>query len=259
MVHAAAIARQCDALNTLVNGNMAEARLRRVIWDDIRVDTFVYFMQYIYQGDYSTSIAKRFSIEEKGLVTESDDEEEEETDIAAKEKDDSGTQDISFSSDFWDLRELCTVSELTELKNSFTQVQISRPLIAGYKIQHITTTEDLTPVLLDHARLYVFAEKFQIQDLKALSISKLYQILLTYHVFPKRICAIIELIRCVYSDENTPDRDDPVDELRALVVRYVNLGCVIRVIGNSPEFLDLLEEGGAFVTSVWPLIYAKLI
>lgn len=246
MVHAEAIARQSDALNALVNGDMAEARLRRVVWDDIHVDTFVIFMQYIYQGFYSVFNTESSWRKESEMVTGGDDEEEEEIDITAKKNDDS---------DIWHLRKLCTASELRELNSTFTEeAQISDlPLVNRNK-----RSEDFTPFLLCHARLYVFAEKYQIPDLKALSIYKLYHTLLAYHVFPERVCELIELIRYVYSDDNTPDQEHPVDELRAMVTRYVSLTCVVRIIGTCPEFLALLEEGGAFVKSVWPLMCAKL-
>lgn len=247
MVHAAAVARQSDALNALVNGDMAEARLKRVVWDDIRVDTFVNFMQYIYQGYYSALNTECSWRGERKMVTGSDKEEEKGIDAAAKKNDDS---------EVWDLRRQCTQSELREFSSTFTRALSQFDYILPVKLNK--RSEDFTPFLLCHARLYVLAEKYQIRRLKALSIYKLYHTLLDYRVYPERFCELIELIRYVYSDENTPDGDDPVDELRALVARYVNLTSVVRVIGTCPEFSALLEEGGAFVKSVWPLICAKL-
>lgn len=110
-------------------------------------------------------------------------------------------------------------------------------------------SEDFTPVFIAYAELYVFAEKYQISILKQNTLYKLHKTLAIYKINPDDIGAIIELIRYTFSDENTLDQENHVDDLRELVIAYVN--SEIKTIGNCEQFLVLLEEGGAFVKNVW--------
>lgn len=53
VAHAAAIADQSPALNALINGRMAEAQTRSVIFDDMPEEDFIRFCQFAYTGDYT--------------------------------------------------------------------------------------------------------------------------------------------------------------------------------------------------------------
>jgi hypothetical protein len=104
--------------------------------------------------------------------------------------------------------------------------------------------EDYTPVFLGHARLYVFAEKWGIDALKTLTLSKLHKTLAAFKIYEARRGDIVELVRFAYSNENTPDLDEGVDALRALVTHYVT--CEVDSLIESPDFLALLEQQGLF-------------
>lgn len=98
--------------------------------------------------------------------------------------------------------------------------------------------EDYTDVFLCHARLYVFADKWDIGPLKQLSLYKLHQTLSVFTLYKKRVGDIVTLIR--YSYENTPHLSSTEDPLRSLLIHYAT--CVVEALVQSPEFKALLEE-----------------
>lgn len=102
--------------------------------------------------------------------------------------------------------------------------------------------EDYTEVFLCHARLYVFAEKFDIGSLKTLSLHKLHRTLAEFTLYSDRTEDIANLLR--YSYSNTPDRSESIDALRSLVIHYAV--CVIEGLARSVEFQSFLEGGGSF-------------
>ncbi|KFZ24547.1 hypothetical protein V502_00963 [Pseudogymnoascus sp. VKM F-4520 (FW-2644)] len=55
-VHAAAIAKQSQALDALINGPMKEAQTRIARLEDVHEDTFVRVCQFAYTGDYETPV-----------------------------------------------------------------------------------------------------------------------------------------------------------------------------------------------------------
>ncbi len=116
--------------------------------------------------------------------------------------------------------------------------------------------EDYTTVFLGHASLYVFSEKYGVESLRALTLKKLHNTLVTFTLYPARIGDIVKLISYTYSSEHTPDHEDRVDDLRALVIHYV--ACEVDTIAESELFLSLLEEGGPFVRDFWRKVKERI-
>ena len=98
--------------------------------------------------------------------------------------------------------------------------------------------EDYTEVFLCHARLYVFADKYDVGPLRDLSLHKLQRTLAEFTWYDQRVGDIIHLMR--YSYSNTTDHPGSVDNLRSLVVHYS--ACVVEELWQSAEFRLLLEE-----------------
>lgn len=73
--------------------------------------------------------------------------------------------------------------------------------------------EDCIEVFLSHARIYVFAEKYDIQPLKALAIHQLHKSLAAFTLYKNRIGDIVALLR--YSYANTADLENGTEQLRA--------------------------------------------
>lgn len=110
--------------------------------------------------------------------------------------------------------------------------------------------ENYTTVFLAHCRLYVLADRFGIETLRALTLWKLHETLVHFTLYETRVPDIVELIEYAYS--NTPDYCSRVDDLRSLVSEYAV--CEIDTLGRSPDFVALMEEGGPFIRDWWKLM-----
>lgn len=106
--------------------------------------------------------------------------------------------------------------------------------------------EDYTKVFLCHARLYAFAEKYDIAPLRKLSVNKLHQTLSVFTLYKERVGDIVALMR--YSYENTVHRSQPDDPLRSLLIHYATC-CVADLVPNS-DFKELLEEPGELASDL---------
>lgn len=124
---------------------------------------------------------------------------------------------------------------------------------ALHRTLDIQTDQDLTPVFLGHARVYSFADKYNIHSLQSIALQKLYETLDGFHLSRDRIGAVIELIRYTY--QNT--QESFAEPLRDLVAKYVAIK--IDVIGLSADFYSLLREGGEFVSHFWALLQTSMI
>ena len=106
--------------------------------------------------------------------------------------------------------------------------------------------EDYTDVFLCHARLYVFAEKYDIVSLRKLSLSKLHQTLCVFTLYKERVGDIVTLLQ--YSYANTAHRSPTYDRLRSLVILYA--ACVVEDLVPSSDFKALLEEPGELASDL---------
>jgi hypothetical protein len=272
-VHAEVIAKQSPALNALINGNMVEAKTGETPFDDVLEDTFVRFCQFAYTGDYETpsftltaAVSPSHGTSSQASSTTSD-----RADLAIEQVEDAlsvievaDPDAVPEGSESYD--SICTfegkMSQRGDLRNrkSASKSRMLRREMdrRDYDIEAaraITTAiceirendiveEDYTPVFLGHARLYVLAEKWGIEALKILTLHKLHRTLVTFTLYKVRRGDIVELANFAYSNENTPDLEDDVDALRALVIHYIT--CELESLIEAPEFLALLEQGGLF-------------
>ena len=103
---------------------------------------------------------------------------------------------------------------------------------------NFSSAEDYTEVFLSHARVYVFAEKFDIQPLKRLALKILHETLTIFHLYPQRVNDIVALIRFGYNETCAPVKgSEPMrDMLKHLMSVYTS------VLSEGKDFRDLLEE-----------------
>ena len=111
--------------------------------------------------------------------------------------------------------------------------------------------EDFAPIFLAQARLYVLANKYGVENLSQLVLSKTYDILYWLELYETGVEGILEFVRFVYL--NTPPAYSRIDPMRNLATRYVV--SVLCQIGETEAFQGLLEEGGDFAVDFWHIFW----
>ncbi|ORY08704.1 hypothetical protein BCR34DRAFT_616239 [Clohesyomyces aquaticus] len=295
-VHSAAIATTSKPMNVLINGRMSEAETRCATLPDIEVDDFHRFCEYAYRGDYT--VPSWITHVSEPLPAGQDDEEWKRhagiPDVSEPVSANIYDNGWDFPATTGKKKKGKKVSRFleseeppppapapepepepepsclpkfpkSELRNQLhsrkylTLGNPSTELKGGFNpVFNSSADQNFTPVLLAHARLYAFANVRLVDSLKALALHKLQQTLLNFKLYRKRVGDVIELARYAYSNEHTPDRGSrEVDSLRRLVVEYIS--SEVDIIGECPEFVDLLREGGEFVEDFWDLARTYLI
>lgn len=98
--------------------------------------------------------------------------------------------------------------------------------------------EDYTNTFLSHARLYVFAEKFDIQPLKRLILKNLHQTLCIFTLWPECIVEVVALFEYVYS--NTVPACNGDEPMRRMLSLYI--GYEMQPLLEAAAFRDLLKK-----------------
>lgn len=193
-IHTALVAEQSFPLRSLVDGFMKKAQTGTVTWDDVDEDTFALFAQFVYTGDYtplSCIIVKDSQTASKVAKDSQTAPHNEPTEATiAKEPEVHVEPELAAYSEYWNgknikikkdkkksrqIEDHCEFHDLVyPPPTSFNMTEICKPRPNSY------AAEDFTPVLLDHARLYVFAEKYDIKKLRTLALHKLHSTLCQY-------------------------------------------------------------------------------
>lgn len=247
LVHAAAIADHSPALNALIYGPTLEANTKSVTLDDMAEADFIRFCQFAYAGDYNPpppALVQAATIStgsEWANTNRRDDFMDSSVhSVLPCEELPEPTYCCEFNRNARNRRRKASFNNI-----SFTPEQSRELFVDSCKpVPNRCMIEDYTPVFLAHARLYVFADKYGITTLKVLCLQKLHQTLVKFTLYTARIGDILELTRYAFSDDNTPDRKDVVDDLRRVVFKY--MVSELDTIRKSEDFISLLEEGGPF-------------
>ncbi|KAI9677324.1 MAG: hypothetical protein M1829_002667 [Trizodia sp. TS-e1964] len=93
-----------------------------------------------------------------------------------------------------------------------------------------------------HAKLFVFGDIYQIKALQVTAIRKIHRNLAT---FTPETGDLVDLVRYIYSDIDSPTS---MELLQDVMTEY--LSCQWGRFAKSDVFLELLEEGGPFVSEV---------
>lgn len=98
------------------------------------------------------------------------------------------------------------------------------------------------PVFLTHVRLYILADKYDVQELRRISLFRLRLLLRGVILFRKRILDLVTVVDEIFA--NTLEGD----EAREVIVKY--FACYIEVIRDAPEVAELLHDGGDFAVAL---------
>ncbi|KAH8595423.1 hypothetical protein B0O99DRAFT_458079, partial [Bisporella sp. PMI_857] len=229
-VHAGIIAEQSGALKALISGYMKEASDGKAIFEDMQEDTFIRFCQFAYTGDYATPDFTHIPSIDLPNIT--------------------------------DLDEPVVKPELVMEEEEQVMVEEEEPVEEEPVEEepppepNSNPAEDYTTVFLGHAQLYVFAEKWGIDVLKTLALSKLHKTLTSFTLYAVRRPDIVKLLRYTFSNDNTPDRVGVVDDLRSLVMLYT--ACEVESLVHCPEFLSLVGEGGQLAQNLVQMLMKRI-
>lgn len=114
--------------------------------------------------------------------------------------------------------------------------------------------EDYSEVFLSHARVYVFADKYDIEPLRKLALKNLYQTLHSFTLYPERCGDVIALLK--YSYTHTADRGEGVEGLRKMLTLY--MGYEMFTLAGNKDFKNLLlEDGGAVLGDFLSMVIKK--
>lgn len=256
----------------MINGRMSEAVNEVAALEDVETETFVHFIQWAYTGSYkverndnnnnnyyNSNKNNDVGANRNELREATTDEDELPGKVLGPSlKHISPRRSRHLRNSKWGFAEkdYFSRSPLENLKKAFCERDypvIESPLLlvepssSSYNNNgndndnNRELRQDQQPDLfLPHAKMFVFAEKYDIQPLKMLAIHNLHHALSHYQLLPQHVSDITNSIQ--YSYENTHASDDL---LRELLASYVELEMAVLI--EAKPFEDLLEEGGDFV------------
>lgn len=100
-------------------------------------------------------------------------------------------------------------------------------------------SEDYTEIFLCHARLYVFADLYDIKSLKLLALEELQATLAIFDLHTERTTDIVKLLRYVYGQRNASAEGEGI---RTMLTQYV--GYEMDMLIKEEAFRDLMIEDG---------------
>ena len=155
-------------------------------------------------------------------------------------------------------KKVCCPDSREELKQSFiTRIPVERKdaIEVPPPRRNQSSAEVYSDVFLSHARLYVFAEKYDIQPLRMLALDELLATLAIFHLYRGRTGDVIDLLRYVYA--NTKKPEEGVEEMRTWVTQYV--GYQMDILMEDPEFRDIIIEDGGDILEDFMTMVARRI
>lgn len=223
---------------------MLKAEEGCAVFDDFNEQTFVQFGQWAYTGNYviedpviepglsliddtscmnSNEEAKSYDSDEPSLVDHYA-QSIKRKELRSRQKSSWRTSQLEKPKKdlLWD-KFLAKSSSILISKPDLWQLQPNR-----------CPSKDYQEILLSHARIYVFADKYDIGALVALSLHKLWGTLARFTLCEGRPKDIINLMRYVYL--NTCNG---VNELQKLIIQYA--ACKVELLYEDEEFSMLVE------------------
>ncbi|CZS92519.1 uncharacterized protein RAG0_03135 [Rhynchosporium agropyri] len=227
---------------------------------EVDEQTFVRFCEYAYMGDYTPA--------QKQIVlpnTRTDHEEFrtecycEERAFSAHKKNKKKKGGLMFVDDDIHVEPCVRCSLETPTQKLWDEFQCRVYSVVSPKFRPCEEFEADSGPFLCHARVYVFADMYDIPDLCSLALDKLHHALCAFEVVSDGMEEVIDLARFSYCNENTRDNEPrrDMDDLRRMVVHFVV--CVFGKIVKDDKFLGMMEEGGCFARDLTGLLGERII
>lgn len=110
--------------------------------------------------------------------------------------------------------------------------------------------ESYRSVFLSHANLYVLADKYGVEDLRALTLRRLHHALIDFTIFPERIPDLVAIVYTIY--DNTVEDD----VARNMIVAFFS--CIGEDVKACEEFRAALRCQGDFADDLFQKITSRL-
>ena len=263
-VHNDVVSLHSKPLDRMMNGYMEEAHKGSATLKDLDADTFVRFIEWAYKGyytaaDFTTVVqdgsdsADRYTedkrVAEKPLQrTKIPDMEDD-----LKPRPDQAILHIAESHGLGDHgsvspeKRVVFPDQNTPTARPDTMPPPPPPVKRRNTIEIPRPRRNRNPndvysnVFLSHARLFVFAQKYDIQALKMLAHDELYVTLAVYTLYANRTADITDLLNYVYC--NTSEQGGDEKDLRTMVMEYVRRE--IHTLESAKDFRDFMiaDEG----------------
>ncbi|MCJ1424987.1 hypothetical protein MMC29_002875 [Sticta canariensis] len=253
-IHAGLIALHSIPLNRMINGPMSEAQKGCATLQDVDRGTFIRFIQWAYTGKYFAPEFRqdwppKAPLPEAPLPEAEASPPEPPTALKKKKKSKSGmAHQCAWPNQFMEqsfgecdqFMEQPFGEREDDKKSSFVKLRYDVPAISFGDPPRANRgpREDYSDVFLSHARIYVFADKYDIEPLQKLALKNLHQTLTAFTLYPERCGDVIALVS--YSYANTADRGAGVESLRTLLMHY--MGLEMATLAKDKGFKALLLE-----------------
>lgn len=228
------------------NNHMVEAHDGLAVLDDVEADTFVGFCEFAYTGDYRSRITERepevvtddpVLIQREGALEDIAPELVEQLDLALEE--------APMSEEYWGLgrsEKKKYRTQATRIWNDFLNLTYEDPpcLVSDEQATLVNGDNASTISLLYHAKIYVFAEKYLIDNLRILCLRKLHGALRDFDLTSQTSGLILEVLEFTYTQTERKESRD--DELRMLLIHYA--ACKGEILKQNPNLRSLLEANG---------------
>ncbi|KAG5928157.1 hypothetical protein E4U42_001162 [Claviceps africana] len=264
-IHSALVAGQSKVLEKLVLGDMQEAREGSVVWEHVDEQTFIRFSQYAYMGIYRyPSFRPRAPrVADFGDAWGNDRPEDRTGMIESrrhrtrKVKKKVRPQIVhSWHTGLIEPEsESESESERTnkgkELWTAFEKkLSSTEPYMAMKQASPLGDGEESNAeLLLCHARLYVFAECYDIRKLMHLSLCTLHHVLVKVPESDEMTSMAVKLLQYCYAND-TPDA------LRDLAVEYT--ACRVEHLSKREEFQELVKVHGDFSVALVNALLSRI-
>ena len=278
-IHADLVSRHSERLERQV----AEAQEGSAVLEDVDGDTFARFIEWAYKGHYTAANFTTVEIESpRELKSQNQVEVEDEPQQeyrsswhsdAAPPADPPAA--ISSKEDYWEpapaqstykkkkkmyekpmIDSAQTRKEELEqrfegrkytVRQDFLQVPPPRP--------NQSPKEDYAEVFLSHARLHMFADKYDIKRLKKLTLEELHATIVKYTLYFERTGDIIALLRYVYGNPAEPREGK--EGMRTLMAQYIGYKMDILMKDENFQVL-MIDNGGPLLGDFMAMVQKRI-
>lgn len=281
-LHPALASHHSIPLEAMMHGSMKEAKEGSATIGDVDEDTFSRFCEYAYTGDYTaaehSALLHSIGAEQQGTMVAIEEEKVEEqqtidvqmavtndySSYTGKKKGKKRTneqagyyQEVARYYDTFEApKQVVAARQIPDPFKAFSDRSWPRDStrLSSSCRPNEGPCEDYSDVLLSHAKIYVFADKYDIPALRSLALHNLHETLVTFTLYTESVPDIAILFR--YVCENTPERDDCIDQLRALVIEYV--ACYVEKMTSNEVFEEVLRSDSSASIELTKMMLKRL-